>query len=89
MDSTREQLQEKYDQSLLFADGFDSCIIGIASDFGSLRVVYSIPKMLDTLFNDEGMPYSEAMEYLEFNTLTAWVGDQTPIYVESEECFMI
>ena len=27
------------------------------------------------------MTYEEAMEYLEFNTWDAWMGDGTPIFV--------
>ena len=85
MPSTRDELCERYpEEELLFAEEFDNCIIGVAYDFVNLRVVYSIPKMVETLFQDAGMPCDEAMEYLEFNTLHAWVGDQTPIYVEEE-----
>tara|TARA_R110000744_G_scaffold80705_2_gene158529 strand:- start:152 stop:418 length:267 start_codon:yes stop_codon:yes gene_type:complete len=78
----REELQDGYDQPLLFADGFDDCIMGTADDFGTIRVVYSIDKMIESLMSD-GESYSDAREYLEFNTLTAWVGETTPIYVES------
>ena len=83
----REELQEGYSQSLLFADGFDDCIIGVTDDFGTIRVVYSVDKMIESLMS-EGDSYADAREYLEFNTLTAWVGDNTPIYVESMKCFM-
>tara|TARA_Y100000401_G_scaffold32538_1_gene23969 strand:- start:8336 stop:8593 length:258 start_codon:yes stop_codon:yes gene_type:complete len=82
----REQLQEGYSQPLLFADGFDKCIIGVCDDFGTFRVVYSVDKMIESLMS-EGDSYEDAREYLEFNTLTAWVGDTTPIYVESDQCF--
>jgi len=82
----REQLQENYDQTLLFADEFDDCIIGATDDFGTIRVVYDIPKMILTLMSDD-MSYHEAREYLEFNTLNAWVGKETPIYMEPKECF--
>lgn len=87
MDNIREQLQENYDDSLLFADGFDNCIIGVCEDFGTTRVVYCISKMVETLFNDAGMPYDEALEYLEYNTFNAWVGESTPIYMEPKQCF--
>lgn len=79
----REELQEGYSQPLVFADGFDDCVIGVTDDFGTIRVVYSVDKMIESLMS-EGDSYAEAREYLEFNTLTAWVGDNTPIYVESK-----
>ena len=79
----RHQLQDNYDQELLFADEWDDCIIGVTDDFGDIRVVYSIDKMIEQLMS-YGDTYSEAREYLEYNTLGAWVGDKTPVYVETQ-----
>jgi len=72
------------DEDLLFADGFDASIIGL--DTNSMRVVYSKQKMIDGLV-DGGMDLDEAMEYLEFNTWCAYVGEKTPIYVDEIDCF--
>ena len=80
--SVREELQECSDEPLLFADGFDDCIIGVSDDFGKMRVVYSVEKMIENLMSS-GDTYLDAIEWLEFNTLNAWVGENTPIYVES------
>tara|TARA_B100001094_G_scaffold200622_1_gene194663 strand:+ start:4613 stop:4864 length:252 start_codon:yes stop_codon:yes gene_type:complete len=80
--SVREELQEPFDEPLLFADGFDDCIIGISDDFGKLRVVYSVEKMIESLMSS-GDTYLDAIDWLEFNTLNTWVGENTPIYVES------
>lgn len=79
--SVREELQEPFDEPLLFADGFDDCIIGISHDFGKLRVVYSVEKMIESLMSS-GDTYLDAIDWLEFNTLNAWVGENTPIYME-------
>jgi len=79
--SVREELQEPFDEPLLFADGFDDCIIGISDDFGKLRVVYSVEKMIESLMSS-GDTYLDAIDWLEFNTLNAWVGENTPIYME-------
>tara|TARA_R110000824_G_scaffold335513_1_gene522060 strand:+ start:194 stop:448 length:255 start_codon:yes stop_codon:yes gene_type:complete len=75
----RKKLLEKYDE-LLFADNFDEAIIGVAYD-GNTRVVYDINKMIEIFVKDNNAKYEEAVEFLEFNTLFAHVGDQTPIYV--------
>ena len=80
--SVREELQEPFDEPLLFADGFDDCIIGISDDFGKVRVVYCVEKMIEKLMSS-GDTYLDARDWLEFNTLNAWVGENTPIYVES------
>ena len=86
--SIREDLQDCYEQQLLFADEFDDCIIGVSEDFGKVRVVYCIEKMIENLMS-YGDSYDEALEYLEFNTFNAWVGEHTPIYMEPKKCFMI
>lgn len=87
MDDVRELLQSQYDQELLFADGFDEAIIGISANIGDVRVVYCVDKMIDILMR-QWDDYVSAREYLEYNTLNAWVGKHTPIYVESMKCFM-
>ena len=76
----REDLVEKYGQDFLFADGFDSAIIGCAVGFDSGRVVNDYRQMGQILM-EEGCTEEEAWEHLEFNTLGAYVGEQTPIYV--------
>lgn len=43
-------------------------------------VVYSIPKAILCLV-DQGMSYEEAEEYLEFNSIGAWVGERTPMWI--------
>lgn len=62
----------------LKADGFDEAIIGI--DSINERIIYSKQKMIKIL-SDE-MPEDEAIEFLEFNTWNAYVGDHTPIYCD-------
>ena len=62
----------------LKADGFDQAIIGI--DSINERIIYSKQKMIEIL-SDE-MPEDEAIEFLEFNTWNAYVGDHTPIYCD-------
>jgi hypothetical protein len=80
----KEQLIEQYfDEKLLFADGFDEAIIGF--DSNSMRVVYSKQKMIEIMENE--MPLDEAIEYLEFNTFCAYVGEQTPIFMDEIDVF--
>ena len=71
------------DEELLFADGFDDAIIGL--DTQDLRVVYSKQKMISILEPQMGL--DNAIEYLEYNTWCAFVGGQTPIYVDEIDVF--
>ncbi len=77
----RDELIEKYgdDRELLTADGFDDAIIGI--DNISERVVYSYHKMVDLLVEDDNMTQEEAIDFLEYNVVNAYVGEKTPIFV--------
>jgi hypothetical protein len=64
---------------MLFADGFDDCIIGVEDGIAP-RVVYDKQMMIEELMS-QGMEEIEAIEYLEFNTWGAYVGEQTPLYI--------
>lgn len=68
----------------LFADGFDDAIIGVHFDriIGKYRIVYDSWKMVDVLRERDSMTRTEAIEYLEFNTWSAYVGEGTPLYVD-------
>jgi predicted RNA-binding protein Jag len=73
-------LEQYSDLELLKADGFDDAIIGI--DLSSERIVYDINTMTNILI-DDGMEELDAIEYLEYNVLNAYVGEKTPIYINS------
>ena len=76
---TKQDVLNTYpDEEFLFADGFDDCIIGI--DYQSNRVIYDINKCLDELVLGQKMPRPEAIDYFYFNTVQAFVGEQTPIW---------
>ena len=78
----REKLAENFGDDLLFADTFDGAIIGVAIGHDSERVVYDTRQMVEILLQEEDLTEEEAWEYLEFNTFGAYVGENTPIYVE-------
>jgi hypothetical protein len=79
----REELSDIYGDDLLFADGYDNAIVGVCVGFDSGRVVYSVSKMIDACMKEAGMSYEDSVEWLEYNTFGAYVGDNTPIYIET------
>ena len=83
MSNVRKKLCDRYDYDFLFADGFDDAIIGVAAGLDFPRLVYNTEKMEKSLV-EQGMALDEAVEYLEFNTYGAYVGQDTPIYVETD-----
>jgi hypothetical protein len=78
---TLEEIMEMFpEEEFLKADGFDSAIIGVEPN--SMRLVYDRDKMIGILIEDEEMEEIDAIEYLEFNTWNAYVGEKTPIFIE-------
>jgi hypothetical protein len=62
-------------------DGYDNAIIGI-NDNGQL--VYSKEIMVDLLMNmDPEMSLEDAWEFLEYNCFNTYVGDKTPIFINT------
>jgi hypothetical protein len=77
------------DEELLFADGWDDCIVGLAVDFGKpLRVVYNRTRMIRVMMDRDGATYEEAVEHLSFNVEGAYVGERTPIYLDPVETLL-
>jgi hypothetical protein len=74
--SLREQIAEINPEAVLW-DGLDDAIIGISVDD---RAVYGLNKMI-LLFQQQGMSEEEAMEWMDFNIISAYVGEYTPIHI--------
>lgn len=64
---------------VLFADGFDDCIIGF--DPVNWKVVYSRSKCINKLV-EEGETEEDAIDYLEYNTFNTYLGEKTPAFIE-------
>ncbi len=67
---------------MLKADGFDAAIIGVAHRADGTRVLaYDVMACIDILVG-QGMTFDEAEEFFWFNTAGAWVGKDTPLFVD-------
>jgi len=79
---SREDLVELCgDDELLFSDGFDEALLGVAQRCGEPAiVVYDRNRCIELLVS-QGMTDEEAEEYFSFNTEGAWVGKRTPAYL--------
>lgn len=67
-------------------DGYDEAIIGPAFIWDSsggrtMVLVYDAEEIRDILMARDGMDFSEAREYIEYNIEGAYVGPATPILV--------
>lgn len=72
---------------LLYANGFDEAIIGLTEPyFGrSPAVAYDKAKMVEVLMKRDKMSRFDAIEFLEFNTWNAYVGEHTPVWIETTD----
>ena len=78
-DHIKNSLSELED--ILLADGLEAAFIGIGRQFNTPIAVYSRSKAIQC-FIDQGMTEEEAEEFFEFNTAGAYVGEQTPIFID-------
>lgn len=70
---------------MLFADGFDKAFIGVGTQFNTDIAVYGRKEVLKILVNEHGMTLEEAIEYFEFNIQGAWVGPETPMFLDIQK----
>ncbi len=81
----RETLAELYGDDLLFldpAEDFDRCILGVVHRCGFEPVVcYDQEAVIDALMLG-GMDREEAEEWFSFNTVGAYVGPKTPMFLD-------
>jgi hypothetical protein len=82
---TRQQILDDHpDEEFLFADGFDDYIIGVARQFSRPPLIaYDQAKVIAQLVSQDGMDPDEAWEFFEYNIIGAWVGEQTPVFIEA------
>jgi len=85
MSKEKLDFEESIYDNVLYADGFEDALIGIGIQGGTHKAVavYNIEKMEQILMDRDGMDWGEAVEFLNFNTLGAYVGEHTPIYLET------
>ena len=80
-DELREWISSHNEEALL-ADGFEAAILGVAERCSKpALVVYDAEKCLDILVDRDGMDPSEALEFFSYNTLGAWAGEHTPLFL--------
>lgn len=77
----KDQLSQS-NEAMLFADGFDDALIGVLHRYGQPPIAcYDLARCLEILV-DQGMTPEGAQEYFEFNVMGAYVGENTPCFLE-------
>lgn len=71
-------------EGILIADGLDAAAVGYTTlPDGTEHVIYDYDKCCSVLMTNSGneWTYEEAVEWMEFNVVSAYVGPQTPIWM--------
>ena len=76
---TKRELIADMNPEAIVWDGFDDAIIGY--DMREWKVIYDEAKMAEILVERDEMSYEDAIEYLEFNVFSTYVGEYTPINI--------
>lgn len=72
----KTQLEDNPDA--IIWDGFNDAIVGFETQG---RAVYDVELMKAILMTRDEMNEQDAIEYLEYNVLSAYVGDFTPLHL--------
>jgi len=66
----------------MMADGFDEAVLGMCIQFGSEPIVaYDYEKCIKILIERDGMNRTDAIDFMEFNVIGAYVGLHTPVFI--------
>ena len=75
----------KLNPDALTADGYDRSIKGIGGRDGKPVLLYSSDKCIQQLMEDNDWDYEESVDWFSFNTLGAYMGENTPLFEWDEE----
>jgi hypothetical protein len=83
--SIREWISE-FNPEALCADGFEEAILGVAERCSCpALVVYDADRCVEILMERRGMSREEAEKFFSLNTLGAWGGENTPLFLWNKE----
>ena len=75
----------KINPKALFADGYDRAIKGIGFRDNIPVVLYSSNKCIQQLMEDNEWSEEDAVDWFNFNTVGAYVGENTPLFEWEEQ----
>ena len=82
---TRSRIDDalkEMEENTLLIDGFDEAFLGFSQRINQpILAVYSYDRLVKVCMDRDGMEWEEAVEYVDYNIVGAWVGEQTPIIV--------
>ena len=81
----RDQLSE-YNPEMLFAEGFDEALIGVCrSAIGAVVAAYDYGWCVQILMDQNGWEIEEAIGWMEYNVISSYLGENSPVFIEGVE----
>lgn len=83
-----DRVADARDLTLWLADGYEPAIVGIWHRKDCSILLYNVEGCLKALQDDthgEGMDETEAVEWFEFNSRPAWMGPNSPVYMDADD----
>ncbi len=77
-------MQQLEDNECLLADGYEPALIGITEGANPVAV-YDTQLCIKCLMDEDEMSEEDAIEFFHYNTVNAYVGEKTPIYITRHE----
>ena len=84
MEKTKLTIDEiaEINPEAMLADGFDDAIMGMCMQFGAEPLVaYDYEKCIEILIERDNMSRIEAIDFIQFNVIGAYVGLNTPVFI--------
>jgi len=78
---TQEEIAERNPEAILI-DGLDKAIIGMARRVGMEVVAYDYDKCVEVLMEREDWDREDAIDWMEYNVVGAFMGACTPVFVD-------
>ena len=66
---------------MIFANGFEKALLGAGRQAHRDVAVYDYDKCVRILMKREKWTEEEALEWMEYNVVGAYVGESTPVFV--------
>jgi hypothetical protein len=71
-------LDSEYEEVVLI-DGLDDAFIGCTPEGVA---IYNVDRCAEIVAEDSNMPIEDAIEYVQYNVVGAYVGPKTPLFIE-------
>ena len=70
---------------MITADGFETAFVAVAFRYnGNDIAVYDYDTCIDVLIDRDTMSVEEAHEFMSYNVIGAYVGEQTPLFIRTK-----